>query len=76
MLTIIITQLLYNKKMLKKVDAKTKRKTQCLLFNIKKLNVIKSSNYLATNALIEASSIIWFSFVMLDNLSNVNEISK
>ncbi len=44
--------------MLKKVDAKTKRKTQCLLFNIKKLNVIKSSNYLATNALIEASSII------------------
>ncbi len=51
-------RLLYNKKMLKKVDAKTKRKTQCLLSNIKKSNVIKLSNYLVANALIETSFII------------------
>ncbi len=51
-------RLLCNKKMLKKVDAKMKRKTQCLLFNIKKLNVIKSSNYFVANALIKTSFII------------------
>jgi len=58
MLTIVITRLLRNKKMLKEVDAKTKRKTQCLLSNIKKLNVIESPNYFIANALIEASFII------------------
>jgi len=58
MLTIVITQLLRNKKMLKKVDAKTKRKTQCLLFNIKKSNVIKLSNCFVANTLIKASFII------------------
>ncbi len=51
-------RLLRNKKMLKKINAKTKRKTQCLLFNIKKLNVIKSSNCLVANALIKTSFII------------------
>ncbi len=58
MLIIVITRLLNNKKMLKKIDAKAKRKTQCLLFSIKKLNIIKLSNYFATNTLVEASSII------------------
>ncbi len=57
-LTIVITRLLRNKKMLKKVDAKTKRKTQCLLSNMKESNVIESSNCLVANALIGASSII------------------
>ena len=57
-LATVITRLLRNKKMLKKVDAKTKRKTQCLLFDIKKLNVIESPNCSIANALIEASSII------------------
>jgi len=57
-LTIVITRLLRNKKMLKKVDAKAKRKTQCLLFEIKKSNVAKSFNCLVANALIEASSVI------------------
>ncbi len=69
-------RLLCNKKMLKKVDAKTKRKTQCLLFNIKKLNVTKLSNCLVANALIETSFIILFSFVILNNFSNVNKISR
>ncbi len=69
-------RLLYNKKMLKKVDAKTKRKTQCLLFNIKKSNVIKLSNCFVANALIKTSFIIWFFLAMLNDLSNVNEISK
>ena len=62
--------------MLKKVNTKTKRKTQCLLFNIKKLNVIESLNCLVANALIKTSLVIWFSFVMLDDLSSVNEISR
>ncbi len=58
MLIIVITRLLRNKKMLKKVNAKTKQKTQCLLFSIKKSNVTKSSNCLVANALIKTSFII------------------
>ncbi len=57
-LTIVITQLLCNKKILKKINAKTKRKTQCLLFSIKKLNVIKLLNCFIANALIKTSFII------------------
>jgi hypothetical protein len=57
-LTIVITRLLRNKKMLKKVDAKAKRKTQCLLFEMKKSNVAESSNCFVANTLIEASSVI------------------
>jgi len=57
-LTTVITRLLRNKKMLKKVDAKAKRKTQCLLFEMKKLNVAESFNCSAANVLIEASSAI------------------
>ena len=75
-LTIIITQLLRNKKMLKKVDTKMKRKTQCLLSSIKESNVIKSPNCLVANTLIGTSFIIWFSLAMLDDLSNVNGISR
>ncbi len=51
-------RLLRNKKMLKKVDAKTKRKTQYLLSSIKKSNVIKLSNCFVANALIKASFVI------------------
>ncbi len=57
-LTIIIMRLLRNKKMLKKINAKIKRKTQCLLSSIKKSNVTKLSNCFIANALIEASFII------------------
>jgi hypothetical protein len=75
-LTIVITRLLRNKKMLKKVNAKAKQKTQCLLFEMKKSNVAESSNCSAANALIEASSAIWSSLAMLNDFSNVDEISK
>jgi hypothetical protein len=75
-LAIVITRLLRNKKMLKKVDAKAKRKTQCLLFEVKKSNVTESSDCLAANALIEASSAIWFSLAMLNDFSNVDKISE
>jgi len=51
-LTIVITRLLRNKKMLKKVDAKAKRKTQCLLSRMKKSNVAESPDYFAANALV------------------------
>jgi len=54
-LTIVITRLLRNKKMLKKINAKAKRKTQCFLFEVKKSNVAESSNCSAANALIKAS---------------------
>jgi len=58
MLIIIIMRLLRNKKILKKINTKIKRKTQCLLFNIKKLNVTKLSNCFVANALIKTSFII------------------
>jgi len=54
-LTIVITRLLRNKKMLKKANAKAKRKTQCFLFEVKKLNVAESPDCPAANALVEAS---------------------
>jgi len=75
-LTIVITRLLRNKKMLKEVDAKAKRKTQCLLFEVKESNVAKSLDCLVANALIEASLAIWSSLAMLDNFSNVGGISR
>jgi len=75
-LAIVITRLLRNKKMLKEANAKAKRKTQCLLFEVKKLNVAESSNCSAANALIEASPAIWLSLVMLNDFSNVDGISE
>jgi len=72
----MITRLLRNKKMLKKVDAKAKRKTQCLLFEVEESNVAESLDYLVANALIEASLAIWSSFAMLDDFSNVGGISR
>ncbi len=75
-LTIVITRLLRNKKMLKKVDAKAKRKTQCFLFGMKKSNVAESFDCSAANALIEASSAIWSSLAMLNDFLSVDEISK
>ncbi len=75
-LAIVITRLLRNKKMLKEVDAKAKRKTQCLLFGVEKSNVAESFDCSVANALIEASLAIWSSLAMLDDLSNVDGISK
>ena len=55
LLTIVIIRLLRNKKILKKIDAKTKRKTQCLLSRMKKLNASKFFNCLATNTFVKLS---------------------
>ena len=57
-LTIVIMRLLRNKKMLKKINAKMKQKTQYLLSSIKKLNVIKLLNCFIANALMKTSFII------------------
>jgi len=73
-LAIVITRLLRNKKMLKEVDTKAKRKTQCLLFRMKESNVAESPDCPAANALVEASPIIWSSLAMLDDFSNVDGI--
>jgi len=59
--------------MLKKVDAKAKRKTQCFLFEMKESNVAESSDCSAANALVEASSAIWSSLAMLNDFLNVND---
>jgi len=56
LLTIVITRLLRNKKILKKIDAKAKRKTQCLLSRMKKSNASESFNCFAANALVGSSS--------------------
>ncbi len=44
--------------MLKKINTKTKQKTQYLLFNIEKSNTTKLSNYFVANILIKIFSII------------------
>ena len=69
-------RLLCNKKILKKVDTKTKQKTQYLLSNIEKSNAIELSNCFVANTLIEISFAIWYSLAILNNFSNVNKISK
>jgi hypothetical protein len=55
LLLIVITRLLRNKKILKKINAKTKRKTQCLLSRIKESNAFEFFNCLVANALVESS---------------------
>jgi hypothetical protein len=76
LLTIVITRLLRNKKILKKIDAKTKRKTQCLLSRMKESNASEFFNCFATNALVESSSAFWSSLAMLNDFSNVGGISE
>jgi len=49
--------LLQNKKILKKIDAKTKQKTQYLLLKIKELNVFEFFNCFVANALVKLSFI-------------------
>jgi len=76
LLTIVITRLLRNKKILKKINAKAKRKTQCLLSRMKKSNASEFFNCFAANALVESSFAFWSSLAMLNDFSNVDEISE
>jgi len=76
LLAIVITRLLRNKKILKKIDAKTKRKTQCLLSRIEESNIFESFNCLVANALVESSSTFWSSLAMLNDFSNVGGIAR
>jgi hypothetical protein len=76
LLAIVITRLLRNKKILKEIDAKTKRKTQCLLSRMEESNALESSNYLVANALVESSLAFWSSLAMLNDFSNVDDISR
>ena len=73
-LTTMITRLLRNKKILKEINAKAKRKAQCLLSEMNEADVSMSNNCSATNALCNLSFVIWSSFVLLNNFSNINEI--
>jgi len=50
--------LLCNKKILKKINTKTKQKTQYLLSNIEKSNIIELSNCFVANILIKIFSTI------------------
>jgi len=76
LLTIVITRLLRNKKILKEVDAKAKRKTQCLLSRMEESNIFESFDYPVANALVESSPIFWSSLAMLDDFSNVDGIAR
>ena len=67
-LTTMITRLLRNKKILKKINAKAKRKTQYLLSEMNETNVSMSNNCFATNAFCDLSSVIWSSFILLNDL--------
>ncbi len=51
-------QLLCNKKILKKINTKTKQKIQYLLFNIKESNTTKLLNCFVANTLIKIFSTI------------------
>ena len=53
MLTIVIIKLLRNKNFLKEINAKTKRKTQCLFNDLKKSNIFKSNDCFVANVLID-----------------------
>ncbi len=75
-LTIVIIRLLRNKKILKKIDAKTKRKTQCLLLRVKKSNAFEFFNYFVANALVKSSFAFWSFLAMLNDFSNVDKISR
>jgi len=76
LLTIVITRLLRNKKVLKEINAKAKRKTQCLLSRMKESNILESFDYPIANALIESSSTFWSSLAMLNDFSNVDGIAE
>jgi hypothetical protein len=76
LLAIVITRLLRNKKILKEINAKTKRKTQCLLLRMKELNVSEFFSCLVANALVGSSSAFWSFLAMLNDFSNVGEISE
>ena len=75
-LTTMITRLLRNKKILKEIDAKAKRKAQCLLSKMNEADVSMSNNCSAVNALYDLFPAIWSSFVLLNDLSNVDEIAE
>ena len=72
----MITRLLRNKKILKEIDAKAKQKTRCLLFGMNEADVSMSNNCSTTNALCDLSSVIWSSFALLNDLSNVDETAE
>jgi len=74
-LATVITRLLRNKKMLKEVDAKAKRKTQCLLSGMEESDAVESLNCPAANSLVGASPAIWSSLAILDDFSNVGGIA-
>ena len=54
-LTVMITRLLRNRKNLKKINAKIKRKTQCLLSKMKKS---KFSKCFVANAFVDLSFVV------------------
>lgn len=73
-LTTIIVRLLRNKKILKKMNARTKKKTQCFLSKLNETNVSIFNNCFVVDTFVNLFSIIWFFMSMLNNFSNVDDI--
>jgi len=71
LLATVINRLLRNKKILKEVDSKAKRKTQCLLDGSEETDMPESSNCPAADALVGSSPAFWSSLAMLDDFSSV-----
>ena len=71
---IVITRLLRNKKILKKINVKIKLKTQCLMSKMKKFESLKSFDCFVANVFVDLFFAMWFFITMLNDFSNVDEI--
>ena len=71
LLATVMTRLLRNNKILKEIDAKAKRKPQCLLSEMESAGTLEDADCPAADALVELSPAMWSSLAMLDDYSNV-----
>ncbi len=75
-LATVITRLLRNKKILKEIDLKARRKTQCLLSEVDAEEDSDLLNCPAADALVGLSPAIWSSMAMLDDFSSFNDAAE
>ena len=75
-LAIVITQLLRNKKILKEINLKVRRKTQYLLSKVDTEEDSDLLNYPAADALVSLSLAIWSLIAILDDFSSFNDAAE
>jgi len=75
-LVIVITRLLRNKKILKEINSKVRRKTQCLLSEVDVKEDSDPLNCPAADTLVGLSLAIWSLMAMLDDFSSFNNATE